>query len=194
MTSFNVYTPATAPEKSKGILKFWQEKLGFSPNVVGVMAESPALLKGYSDLLNAFEGGIFSPVERVVINFSIAHMNSSSYCLAAHTAWAEKAGVPRDVLSALREEKPLRDAKLEALRHFVVSLMKKVGRADERELNAFYKAGYTKAHVLEVVLGLSLNTIGNYINHIAAPELDKAFEPHRIESGKKSGGKAAHVA
>jgi hypothetical protein len=94
------------------------------------------------------------------------------------------------VLSALREEKPLKDAKLEALRVFVIAMMKKMGRADERDLSAFYKAGYTKAHVMEVILGLSLNTIGNYVNHIASPELDKAFEPHRVESGKKSGSKS----
>ena len=58
MTNFNVYTPATAPEKSKTLLKFWQEKLGFSPNVLGIMAESPALLKGYSDLWSAYDSGI----------------------------------------------------------------------------------------------------------------------------------------
>ena len=185
MTNFDVYTPATAPEKSRSILKFWQERLGFSPNVIGVMAESPALLKGYSDLYSAFEAGIFSPVEREVIHMTISSMNNSSYCLAARTTWAEKAGIPRDVLNALREEKPLKDSRLEALRLFVISVMKKMGRADERDLSSFYKAGFTKAHVLEVILGLSVNTIGNYVNHIASPDLDKAFEPHRVEERKR---------
>lgn len=195
MTNFNVYTPSSAPEKSRGILKFWQERLGFSPNVVGVMAESPALLKGYSDLYSAFDGGLFSPVEREIISITVSHMNGSPYCIAAHCAWAEKAGVPRDVLNALREEKPLKEPRLEALRLFVISVMKKMGRADERDLAAFYKAGYTKAHVLEVILGLSLSLIGNYVNHIAVPELDKAFEPHRVESVKrKSGDRSSHAA
>jgi uncharacterized peroxidase-related enzyme len=194
MTNFNVYTPATAPEKSKNILKNWQEKLGFAPNVFGVMAESPALLKGYTDLWSAYEGGIFSPPERVIINMVISSMNDCSYCVAAHSTLSEKAGVSKDMLEALRSERPLKDARMEALRIFVMSVMKKMGRADERDLSAFYKVGYTKAHVLEVILGLSLNTMGNYVNHIASPELDKAFEPHRVvESGKKSGGKA-HVA
>lgn len=194
MTTFNVYTSVNAPEKSKSILKFWQEKLGFSPNVVGVMAESPALLKGYSDLYSVFESGIFSPVEREVIHMAISHMNNSPYCIASHLTWAEKVGVPREVLSALRDEKPLKDPRLEALRSFVISLMKKMGRADERDLNAFYKAGFTKAHVLEVILGLSLNIIGNYVNHIASPVLDKAFEPNRIESGKRKSGDKSHAA
>ena len=114
--------------------------------------------------------------------------------MASHSLWAEKGGVPKDVITSLREEKPLKDAKLEALRLFVSSVMKKMGRADDRDLSAFYKAGYTKAHVLEVILGLSLNTIGNYVNHVASPELDKAFEPHRIDLGKKHSGKASHAA
>jgi len=195
MTNFNVHTQASAPEKSKGILKVWQEKLGFLPNVFGVMAESPALVKGYRELWGAYEGGIFSPVERIVINMTIDCLNSCGYCVAAHTTTGEKAGVPKDVLVALREEKPLKDAKLEALRLFVTSVLKKMGRADERDLAAFYKAGYTKAHVLEVVLGISVVTIGNYVNHIASPELDKAFEPNRIElGGKKHSGKASHAA
>jgi alkylhydroperoxidase family enzyme len=147
-------------------------------------------MKGYTELWSAFEGGLYSPVERVVINMMICHMNGSSYCVASHSLWAEKGGIPKDVLHSLREEKPIKDAKLEALRIFVIAMMKKMGRTDERDLSAFYKAGYTKAHVLEVILGLSLNTIGNYVNHVASPELDKAFEPHRvIHADKKSGGK-----
>lgn len=194
MTNFNVYTPATAPEKSKGLLKTWQERLGFAPNVVGAMAESPALLRGYSDLSAAYEGGSFSPVEREIINMVISSLNGSAYCIAAHTAWGEKAGVAPDVLEALRAEKPLKDTRLEALRVFVIAVMKKMGRVDARDLDAFYKVGFTKGHVLEVILGLSLSTISNYVNHIAAPALDKAFEPHRIEGGKKADGKASHAA
>ena len=195
MTNFTVHTATSAPEKSKGFLKMWQEKLGFLPNVFGVMAESPALLKGYSELWSAYDTGSFSPVERTVINMTIDCLNGCGYCVAAHTTIGEKAGAPKEVLSALRDEKPLKDVKLEALRRFVGSVMKKMGRADDHDLEAFYKAGYTKAHVCEVILGISLVTIGNYVNHIAAPELDKAFEPNRIDLGKKhGGGKASHAA
>lgn len=181
MTNFTVYTPANAPAKSKSFFARWQERLGFTPNVVGVMAESPALLEGYANLGVAFEGGLFSPVERSIINMVPSLLNGSAYCVAAHTALGEKAGVPREILTALREEKPLKDPRLEALRIFVIAAMKKMGRVDARDLDAFYKVGFTKAHVLEVILGLSINLIGNYVNHIAAPVLDKALEPHRID-------------
>jgi hypothetical protein len=71
--------------------------------------------------------------------------------------------------------------------------MKKMGRADERDLDAFYKAGYSKAQVLEVILLLSLDTITNYVNHIAAPALDKPFEVNRVED-RKPLGKASNAA
>jgi AhpD family alkylhydroperoxidase len=194
MTIFTVHTPKSGPEKSREILKSWQDRMGFSPNVLGVIAESPAVLKAFSDIYSALEKGSFNPAELVVINMTISYANGSNYCLAAHTTWAEKAGIPRDVLEKLRNDQPLKDVKLEALRQFTRSLLKKMGRADEKDLNDFYKAGYTKAHVLEVILGVSLNTIGNYVNHIAAPVLDKAFEPNRVEGKKAKDGRASNAA
>jgi uncharacterized peroxidase-related enzyme len=194
MTSFTVHSVKTAPEKSREILESWQKKLGFIPNIMGVMADSPALLKGYNDIFAGVERGSFSPIEREIVSMTISLLNDSPYCVAAHSTWAEKAGVGRDVIDQLRKEQPLKDAKLEALRLFTRSVMKKMGRVDEKDLNAFYKAGYTKAHVLEVILSLSLNTITNYTNHIAAPSLDKAFEPNRVEGGRKQGERASNAA
>jgi hypothetical protein len=36
--------------------------------------------------------------------------------------------------------------------------------------------GYTRAHVLDVVLGVSFKTLSNYTNHLAHTELDKKFQ------------------
>lgn len=188
MTNFTVYTPENAPEKSRSLLGWWKEKLGFVPNVFGVMSESPALLKGYAELRAAYESGHFSPVEREIIHMTISSLNSCGYCVAAHSVISEKANVPKDIILALREERPLKDARLEALRQFTIAVMKRMGRVEERDLAAFYKAGFTKAHVLEVVLGVSYATLGNYVNHIAGTVLDKAFEPQRIDYSKRPAG------
>jgi len=193
MDTFTIYTPENAPEKSRAILKALREKVGFIPNILGEMAESPALLRGYSELSAIAAQGIFSPTELQIVQMSASSMNNCSYCVAAHTTIAEKGGVPRDILESLRRDQPLKDSKLEALRIFTVSVMKKMGWADERDLADFYKAGYTKAHVMEVVLGLSLKLMTNYVNHIAKTPLDKAFEPNKIE-GKKPGARSSCAA
>lgn len=193
MDKFTIHTAETAPEKSREILKSIREKLGFIPNVLGEMAESPALLWGYSELSAAAGHGLFSPTEQQVIQLTVSSLNDCSYCIAAGTTLAEKGKVPRDVLDTLRKEQPLKDKKLEALRVFTLAVMKKMGRTDERDLEAFYKAGYTRAHVMEVVLHLSLKIMTNYVNHIARTPLDKAFEPNKVEN-RKTGKRSSHAA
>jgi len=182
MTNFTIYTSENAPEKSREILRDFQQKIGFLPNILGEMAESPALLKGYKDLPFAASSGLFSPLELQVIQITTNILNNCTYCVAAHTTSAEKAGIEREILNNLREEKPLKDAKLEALRQFTIAMVKKFGWADERDLEAFLKAGWTKAHALEVILNISLKVMTNYINHLAKTPLDKAFEPNKFES------------
>jgi uncharacterized peroxidase-related enzyme len=193
MTNFTVHAPNNAPEKSREILEAWQKRTGFVPNILGIMAESPALLRGYDELYAASERSGFTPAEREVIHMTVSSLNHSPYCIAARTTWGEKAGVPRDVLDALRRDLPLKDARLEALRNFTRAVMKKIGRADEKDLNAFYKAGFSKAQVMDVLLIVSLNTIGNYVSHIAGPQLDRTFEPNRVED-RKSGEKSSCAA
>jgi len=43
-------------------------------------------------------------------------------------------------------------------------------------LDAFLAAGYTKANVLEVILGTGLKVLSNYTNHVADTPLDQAFQ------------------
>jgi alkylhydroperoxidase family enzyme len=90
-----------------------------------------------------------------------------------HLAKAEK--VPAEVVTAIREDKPITDERLEALRRFVEIMLEKRGWPEEGDLKAFYDAGYTRANVLEVILGIGLNTLSNYTNHVAGTPIDQAF-------------------
>ncbi|TAL27700.1 MAG: carboxymuconolactone decarboxylase family protein [Alphaproteobacteria bacterium] len=181
MTTFKVHTPETAPEKSRPILKELNGKLGFVPNVLGVLSESPAALKGWVDMKADFESGTLSNIERKIIHMTTSCLNDSTYCVAAGTTIGEKEGVPRDILNDLREDRKLKDAKLEQLRLFTKAVMRRMGRPEPMDIEAFRKAGYTNAHVLEVVLGVSLAIMGNYVGHIAQMPLDKAFEANKYE-------------
>src|SRR5476649_1237650 len=174
MTTFKIHTEENAPEKSRPILKELLGKIGFLPNVVGVLAESPAALKAWVDMKTDLDAGLLSATDRKVVHLSASYLNNCGYCMAAGTTIAEKEGVSRDILEALRNDKPLKDAKLEQLRQFTKAVMRRMGRPDKTDIDAFRKAGYTNAHVLEVVLGISHSVLGNYINHIAETPLDKA--------------------
>lgn len=181
MTTFTIHTPETAPEKSKEILKGTESKLGYIPNVLAEMAESPSLLKAYIDISGALKNGVFSETEKEVIEMTANMYNGCTYCLAAHTTLAEKAGVPRDVLDHLRKGEALEDEKLEALRHFTKVMLVKEGWADKNDLETFFAAGYSKAAALEVILALSHKLLSNYVNHISNTPLDDAFKDNAVE-------------
>ncbi|MFI9590520.1 hypothetical protein [Nonomuraea sp. NPDC052265] len=46
---------------------------------------------------------------------------------------------------------------------------------DEAKIEAFLAAGHTRRHVLDIVLGVGVKSLSNYINHIACTPLDPAW-------------------
>ena len=98
--------------------------------------------------------------------------------MAAHTAVAQMSRVAQPVIDALRDGRKLPDAKLEALRQFTLSVVRKRGRVDTTDIERFLAAGYRKTNILDVVLGVGMKTLSNYTNHIADTPLDAAFAPH----------------
>ena len=50
MNKFTVHTKATAPEKAVPVLEAAEQAFGFIPNLLGVMANSPATVDGYYTL------------------------------------------------------------------------------------------------------------------------------------------------
>jgi AhpD family alkylhydroperoxidase len=139
------------------------------------MAEAPALLKGYFTLSEIFRESSFSAGECEFISLCISRWNNCHYCIPAHATLAKAEKMPAEVIAALREDKPIPDERLESLRRFINVMLDKRGWPDEADLQAFYDAGYTKANVLEVILGIGLNTLSNYTNHVAKTPIDEAF-------------------
>jgi uncharacterized peroxidase-related enzyme len=185
MSEFTVHSRETAPEKSKPIFDEIEKTWGMVPNVLKVMAESPALMKGCWALEMIFgtESG-FARIEQEVITMSTNVENDCRYCVAAHTTAARMEKLPGDVIGALRDGTPIADPKLEALRRFAVTMVRMRGWPTEEEVTAFLAAGYTKAQALEVVLGVGLKVLTNYTNHIAHTPLDPEYEDERWEPPK----------
>jgi len=103
-------------------------------------------------------------------------LNNCTYCMAAHTAESRIQKVPAEVVRALREGTPIANFKLEALRLFSIKINQNRGFVDQTDLDAFLAAGYTKANILEVIVGTGLKVLSNYTNHIAETPVDKAFQ------------------
>ncbi len=175
MLNFTVYTKETAPEKSVGLLEGAEKAFGFVPNLIGTMAESPAATKGYLTIGQIFDETSFSPTERQVVILAASRYNECHYCVASHSVVAEMQKVPADVIEAIRSDQTIADPKLEALRAFTTAVVDKRGWVSEDDIGAFLEAGYAKEQILEVILGVSMKTLSNYVNHIAETPLDAAF-------------------
>ncbi|BCD95850.1 carboxymuconolactone decarboxylase family protein [Marinagarivorans cellulosilyticus] len=178
MTSFTTHTIESAPEASKQYLQDAKNAYSFVPNLLGTMAESPALLEGYMSLAGIFDKTNLSETERQIILMTNNRLNGCIYCMAAHTSISQMAGVKADVIEALRNNTPIADAKLEALRTFAAVINESRGWPTEAQVNAFLDAGYTQQNVLEVILGTSLKVMSNYTNHVAETTVDAAFAPN----------------
>ncbi len=175
---FNIYSLETAPADSQSALVQAKETFGFIPNLEGIFAEASALLKGSMALWDLFSATSFTEIEQQIVYLTANYKNECTYCMAAHTGLAKMVGMAQEDVEALRTGTPLRDAKLQALRHFTQQMVSARGWVSDREIEDFLAAGYTKQQVLEVILGISIKVMHNYTNHIAKTPLDKQFKAH----------------
>lgn len=185
MTNFKLHTLETAPEDSKEILEGALKQNGFIPNLYAVMAESPEVLKAYTQMNQLFTETSFSQVEKNIVWLTISYNNSCHYCMAIHSMAAKMFKVPDDIIESLRTNKVLNDSKLEALRKFTNTLVEKRGWAEDKDVNDFLSAGYSKKNVLELIVGVGQKTISNYVNHLAHTPLDKQIEGFKWEAPEK---------
>jgi uncharacterized peroxidase-related enzyme len=145
------------------------------PNILGVMAHASATLEAYMTLSGLFDKTSLSPAERWVVLLAVSAGNQCTHCVAAHTAIAQMQNVDADVVEAIRNGKPIKDGKLEALRRFAVQVVTTRGWPSDEAKQAFHDAGYSEAQTLEVILGVGMKTLSNDTNHAAETPLDDAF-------------------
>lgn len=175
MTKFDVHTKETARPESVELLSSAEKAYGFIPNLLGVMAESPATLGAYLSIGQLFEKSSFSPTEQQLVILTTSRFNECDYCMAAHSVIAGMQKVPDDIVAAIRDDRPIDDPRLEALRLFTHTVVEKRANLSPADIEAFLAAGYTKENVLEVLFGVSFKTLSNYVNHVAGTPLDNAF-------------------
>lgn len=176
MSNFPVHTRESAPEASIKTLDTVSGMFGFLPNLLGVMATSPALAEAYTALSGIFEKSGLNPTERQIVLLTVSRFHECHYCMAAHSVAAEMQHVPADVVEAIRADQSIADPKLEALRLYVNRLLEKRGWIDEAEMGELLTAGYTPSHALDVLVGVGQKTLSNFTNHFAHTPLDCVFE------------------
>ena len=158
-------------------LEATRKAMGMVPNMYGAMANLPALLDTYSHGYARFRAGAgFTPVEQEIVLLAVSRFNGCHYCVAAHSFVADAMSkVPAAITDAIRDGRPIADARLEALRRFAHVMTESRGNPGPADARAFLDAGYTETHILAIILAISVKVISNYTNHIFHTELDPAF-------------------
>lgn len=177
MSSFTVHTIQSAPEGSKPALQKLKDSVGLIPNLAAVMANAPALIEAFVAVRTAYQSGSLSAIEREVVSITNAVANNCTYCVAAHSTFAQKASTPPAVLAALRDGKSPADPRLKALRDFSHKLTTSRGNISETDLETFLTAGFTEAQALEVIVGGAVSLLANYTHYLAHTPLDEFLEP-----------------
>jgi len=181
--NFELHTVESAPESVKPDGEAAQSAYGSIPNLYRGLANAPAALKMYLAFNETMEEfAHLTPVERQVVYLTISAENGCTYCVGAHSVLAGMAEIPSDTLTELREQRPLSDPKLNALRNFALAQMEHRGWLPEEALSDFVAAGYDQRHVLEVITLLAQKTMSNYFNHIAQTPLDDMFKSMKWEA------------
>lgn len=174
---FPLHTQDTAPEGSLEVMAEYRERFGFVPNLVATLAASPAALNGYATGYGLLGQTVFTPAEQQLIFLAASRANDCHYCVAAHSMAGKMTGLPDEAVAAVRDGKTLLDPKLAAIADFTRKMIETRGHVSAKDIEDFLTAGHTPAQILEIILGVAVKTISNYMNHIAATPLDAAFAP-----------------
>ncbi len=187
MVDFPIHDESSVPAEAKELYDNTKARFGgFIPNVMSVMAESPAVMEAYMILRKILDAKTaFSPEEIQVLALIISAENGCEYCVAAHSFRANETGMSADVLDAIRDGRPIPDPRLAALSAFARAVVRKQGWVEEDDMQAFLAAGYDRRQILDVVLAVSWKTLSNYVNHVADTPLDSQFESMRWEKAAK---------
>jgi uncharacterized peroxidase-related enzyme len=173
-------TIANAPAGSKSTLEGVQKAFGFIPNLMGVFAHSPEMLKGYLALDAEYNKTSFTPQERTFALLAASLENECGYCTAAHSTIAKAfLKVPAETVAAIRAGESTGNKKTDAIITLVRELVSKRGHASPEAIENFLAVGYTKIQVMELLMAIALKTISNYLDHISPAPLDAAFQSEK---------------
>ena len=187
MADFEIHTLDSAPDASRALLEDSYKAFGRVPGLHAVMAEAPALLDGYKHLHRVFQQDTsFDKDELTVVWQTINVEHECHYCVPAHTGIAKMMKVDDAISNALRNETPLPNERLEALRTFTLQVVRQRGVVSDADLQAFFEAGFTKRQVLEVVLGVAQKVMSNYTNHLAETPVDAPMQAFSWQKATKS--------
>jgi len=176
---YRIYDMNSASDAARPVLEQVKRHYQFIPNALGAMVESPEAVRAYLTLDELVRENSLTDEQRHVVFLTIAREFNCSYCVAAHTAFAQMDQVPGEYIQKLREGETLSNSKLEALQQFVSKLVQSDCHVSKQDIDDFLAQGFTRCNVLEIITMMANKLIAVYANRVMGTDLDEALLPAR---------------
>jgi len=163
--------PAEASGKTKELLDHVQQRSKRIPNMVLLMANSPAALGAYLGLAGAFREAKLSAELLDLIAITVAQASGSDYTLSAVCALSRIAGRSANDIAAARKAES-HDVRTASALRFAAKVIEKRAHVGGPEVAELHQVGFTDAEITEIIAAVILTLYRSYFNLIAQPEID----------------------
>lgn len=171
MSRITTISNDTANNEQRELFEAIQRQLGIVPNFLRVFAHSPAALRGFLGLYHIAHHGSLEPSTRERIALALAQQNQCEYCLSAHTAIGQKAGLNEAEIEANRAGGS-QDAKAAVAVKFARALVEHTGEVTNAELQAMRDAGFSDSDIVEVIAHVGMNLLTNILGKTSRVDID----------------------
>lgn len=177
MKTLKPLTIESVPDNAKASMAFVKKRLGSISNLMATLGNSPATLNAYLALDAAWETTVLTARERQLVLLTASVENKCLYCIAAHSTTLVGMRVDADIIRAVRTREPLTHAGLDALVGLTRELVNQRGFVGEQTKQKFFAAGYDQIVLMEILIGVALKTMSNYLDHLNPISIDTVFQP-----------------
>jgi alkylhydroperoxidase family enzyme len=179
ISRFQIHDELTAPEGSLPVLKGATSAAGQLPNFLGVLAGSPAALRGYTRFRGELRHGTLplATIERIAL--AVAEHYRSAPGTTIHARTARQAGVGIDEV-ALAREWDSRDPSEAALLRYLEALLTQRGAVPHHLHEEAKEAGWSDEQLLEAIAVLGLESFTAMVNVAGEVPVDGSVEETRV--------------
>jgi alkylhydroperoxidase family enzyme len=179
MSRFTIHDELTAPEASLPVLKGALSSAGQLPNFLGVLAGSPAVLRGYARFRAELRHGTLTHATHERIALAVAEHYRSQPGAVLHGRIARQAGLGLDDIALARRWES-RDPREAALLRYLRPLVERPGEAPAHLHEEAREAGWTDEQLLEAIAVLALESFAATVNVAGEVPVDGSFEQPRL--------------
>jgi AhpD family alkylhydroperoxidase len=179
ISRFHIHDELSAPEGSLPVLRGALSSAGQLPNFLGVLAGSPAALRGYARFRAELRHGSLPLATLERISLAVAEHFRSVPGVAIHTRTARQAGVGIDEVALAREWES-RDPHEAAILRYLKAILQQRGAVPHHLHEEAIEAGWSEEQLLEAIAVLSLECFTAMVNVAGEVPVDGSFEETRV--------------